>query len=576
MIETAWMWFIRPILKHKILVLEIVASALFVQFLSLSIPIFAQVILDKVIIYQAQSTLYIATLAIIIAVSFELFVMLIGQYMFSHISRRIYLEQAYQLLCHLLKLPINYFDTHPRGGIISRVKELDRVINFITGPIPINLLTSLSFSFIFILSMAYYSANLAMLVLLGISLQLLLTYIITPRLRLLMKQKFASQDEIDAYLVEVVNGASTVKSTSSENYHIYNWSKLVSDKANCNYKANYYSGIFNHFIYFINNLTIIAILFVGSLFVIEQKLSIGEFIAFYMLAFRVTTPILKAAGLWKEFQDIFVSIEKIGDILEHPLENDYKSEVFETVKSYDIEFENVDFCYNNGRDKALDKFSLSVKSGEVMAIIGPSGSGKTTAIKLIQRFYGTENIGISIGGVDICRLELKYLREMMSVIPQEAFLFNKTIAENISVSSKEINMEKVIEAANLAGAAEFIERMPAKYDSNVGEFGSELSGGQKQRIAIARAIYRDSKIIIMDEPTSAMDYESEIIFKKHLNNICEGRTVIILSHRYDLIRKANRIAIMNKGHCHAVGTHDELMSYPNFYSNSFNYDSSTV
>lgn len=251
MSKAAPKWFIQPVLSHRKLFREIILSALFVQFLSLSIPIFTQVVLDKVIIYQVQSTLYIAAFAILIAICFELFVMLIGHYMFSHVSRKIYLEQAYQLLEHLLRLPIKYFDIHPRGEILSRVKELDRVINFLTGPVPIGLFTSLSFSIIFVLAMMFYSVALSLLVLLGIFVQLVLAYVVTPRLKKLMQLKFNSQDRIDSYLVEIVNGASTIKSTSAESYHIYNWSGLIADKANRNYKANYFSGLFNHVVYFI-------------------------------------------------------------------------------------------------------------------------------------------------------------------------------------------------------------------------------------------------------------------------------------------------------------------------------------
>lgn len=559
-----FMWFYNEILRYKMVIAEVLAGSFVVQLFGLVTPLFTQVILDKVIVHRTLMTLDVLAFAFIAVTLFEFLLNLSRNYIFIHTSNKIDAKLGAKLFKHLFSLPFVYFENRKVGNIIARVRELDTIREFITNK-SVSVIIDLFFSVVFVIMMLLYSVKLTLIVLGFVSTVAIIYLVVTPELRKRLEDKFQMAAQSNSYLVESVTGIQTIKSLSIEGSMQRKWEDYLTNYVRSSFSLSNMSNITGAISGSLQKLMTIFILYIGVKLVIENKLSIGQLIAFQMFANQFTNPILRLVNLWNELQQALLGIDRLGDILNHPIEiQTDKAITLHEIKG-SIKFENVSFKYNVNSANVLNNINLNIQPGMSVGIVGRSGSGKSTITKLIQRLYFTNEGAIYIDDVDIRHMNPLWLRSHMGIVLQENYLFSGTIRENIALARPSVPMEAIIEASKIAGAHEFISQLPEGYDTIVGERGSTLSGGQKQRIAIARAIITNPKILIFDEATSALDYESEKIIQTNMDRIKRGRTFLIIAHRLSTVKNCDMIIAMDKGQIIEIGTHNELMSLNGYY-----------
>ncbi len=559
-------WFVPAILKYKKLLAEVLLASFFIQIFALITPLFFQVVIDKVLVHRGLTTLDVLAFGLLVVSLFDVILNGLRTYVFSHTTSRIDVTLGADLFKHLLRLPLSYFEARRVGDTVARVRELDSIRNFITGS-ALTLVIDLFFTVVFFAVMYLYSPTLTYVVLGAIPFYVLLAFFVTPVLRARLHEKFNRGAENQAFLVESVNGLETIKTSAVEPQSQRRWEEQVSGYVKANFKATNLGNIANQTASFINKVTVLLILWIGARLVINGDLSVGQLVAFNMLAGRVSGPILRLVQLWQEFQQAGISVQRLGDILNtqpEPAHSPGRASLPQLEGR--VTFENVSFRYRPDGPEILRNISLHVPAGKIIGIVGRSGSGKSTLTKLIQRLYVPQSGRVLVDGVDLAMVDTVWLRRNIGVVLQENFLFNRSIRENIALSDPAMPMERVVQAAKMAGAHEFILELPDGYDNLVGEHGCNLSGGQRQRLAIARALITNPKILIFDEATSALDYESEHIVHQNMRYICKGRTVFIIAHRLSAVREADHIVVVDKGQIVEGGTHAELMKKQGYYS----------
>jgi subfamily B ATP-binding cassette protein HlyB/CyaB len=564
-------WFIPSLIKYRKLFLDVVIASFFLQLFALVTPLFFQVVMDKVLVHKGFTTLDVLAFGFFVIVSFEAVLGGIRNYVFSHTTNRVDVELGARLFNHLLALPLAYFEARQVGQNVARVRELDTIRNFITGS-ALTLLIDLFFTFVFLAVMWFYSPALTWIVLGMIPFYVALSVFITPILRHRLNEKFKYGAENQAFLTESVNGVQTVKAMAVEPQMQRRWEDQQANYVHASFKSQNLSNVAGQIASFINKIMTLGIVWLGAHLVIDGVITVGQLVAFNMLAGRVSGPILKLVQLWQDFQQAGISIERLGDILNSPREPGYNPNR-STLPKLDgnITFEHIRFRYRHDGPLILDGLNLQVNAGEVVGIVGRSGSGKSTLTKLLQRLYMPEGGRVLIDGVDLSLVDTTWLRKKTGVVLQENFLFSRSIRENIALSNPGLSMEQVVHAAKLAGAHEFIVDLPEGYDNPVGEQGCNLSGGQRQRLAIARALISNPRILIFDEATSALDYESERVIQNNMAAICRGRTVFIIAHRLSTVRHCDRIIVMDKGRIVEAGTHNELLEQNGYYKKLQSY-----
>ncbi|NBI12836.1 type I secretion system permease/ATPase, partial [[Haemophilus] felis] len=476
---------------------------------------------------------------------------------------RIDVELGAKLFRHLLSLPIAYFEARRVGDTVARVRELEQIRNFLTGQALTSVL-DLLFSFIFLAVMWYYSPWLTLVVLISLPCYALWSALISPILRRRLDEKFARNADNQAFLVESVAAMNTIKSMAVAPQMTEHWDKQLSGYVQAGFKVTKIATIGQHGIQLIQKIVMVVNLWLGAHLVISGDLTVGQLIAFNMLASQVAAPVIRLAQLWQDFQQVGISVSRLGDILNTPTENPQNKLVPPEIKG-DISFKEVSFRYRPEGKNVLNHISLSIKAGEIIGIVGRSGSGKSTLTKLIQRMYVPSQGNVFIDGNDISLVDPSWLRRQIGVVLQDNILLNRSIRDNIALTNPAMPIERVMQAAQLAGAHDFISQLPEGYDTLVGEHGANLSGGQKQRIAIARALINNPKILIFDEATSALDYESEHIIMKNMQHICRNRTVIIIAHRLSTVSQAHRIIVMDQGEIVEQGSHQTLLEAKGLY-----------
>ncbi len=557
-------WFYIQILKYKKIIYEVLIASLIIQLFGLVTPLFTQVILDKVLVHHSMTTLDVLAIAFVVVAIFELMLSLIRGYIMVHTTSKIDAKLGSKLFFHLLSLPIVYFENRKVGNIIARVRELDQIRQFIADR-SIMLLLDVLFSFVFVGVMALYSVKLTLVVLGFVGVIAAINLIVTPELRRRLEEKFQMGAHSNAYLVEAVTGIQTVKSMAIEGSMQKRWEDHLAKYVSAGFNLTHLSTILGGVSGTLQKLMTISMLYLGVMMVLDNKLSVGQLIAFQMFANQFSGPILRLVNMWNEFQQTLLSVDRIGDILNAPSEQNNPKAITLPRISGEVRFENVSFSYAPNTPVVVENFCLHVKPGMSVGIVGRSGSGKSTITKLIQRLYVTQEGAIFIDGVDIRHMNPKWLRNNIGVVLQENYLFSGSIRENIALARPNAAMEQIIEVAKTAGAHEFIAALPQGYDTEVGERGSSLSGGQKQRIAIARALLTNPGIMIFDEATSALDYESERIIQDNLSKIKAGRTMFMVAHRLSTVKECDVIVVMEKGSIIEQGTHGTLMARGGYY-----------
>jgi subfamily B ATP-binding cassette protein HlyB/CyaB len=558
-------WFLPSIWKYRKSLREVLLASFCMQIIGLGTPIVMQVIIDKVLVHKGLTTLDGLAIGLIIIISFEAFLSMARTYIFTNTTNKIDVTLGAKIFKHLFSLPLRYFEVRRVGDTITRVRQVEQIREFLTGA-PLTSVLDVLFVVVYLFVMFFYSSTLSWIFLGFLPLFVILSAIVNPLYRSKLNEKFQFGAESNSYLVETVTGIQTIKSFALEPIVQKKWEELLAKYVKSSFKLSVLSGIAGATAQLIERAADILILWLGARFVISGQISIGELIAFRMLSGRVSGPVLRIVQMWQNFQQVGVSISKLGDIFKtkpEPSIDPTKAQL-PCVRGH-IRAEGIRFRYQPNMPEAIRDISFEIPEGMTIGIVGRSGSGKSTLSKLLQRLYIPETGKILIDGVDISLADPAWLRRQIGVVLQENFLFNGTIRENICINMPDASMDVIVKVAKTAGAHDFIVDFPDSYNTPVGERGTSLSGGQRQRVAIARALITNPRILIFDEATSALDYESERIIQNNIKEICRNRTVIIIAHRLSTLRGADKIMALDRGVLVEYGAQEDLMKNEGLY-----------
>ncbi len=551
-------WFIPAVLKFKGAFAEVFAASLFLQVFGLISPLFFQIVVDKVLAHRSMTTLDVLMIGLIIMSIFEVALGGLRAYLFSHSTNRIDVMLGAKLFHHMQRLPLSYFHSRLVGETVSRMRELETVRAFLTES-ALTLVLDTLFGLLFLAVMFFYSTTLSLIVVASFPFFIMLSLLITPVLERRIKERAQRAAENQSFLVETVAAIETVKAMAVEPQMQRRWEDQLAGYVSSSFKATTLNTIAGQIAQLINKGVTVAILYYGAKLVMDGSLTVGQLVAFNMISQRVLGPVLRLAQMWQEFQQAKISIDRMADILNTPTEIAAGAKTALPAIKGDLKLECVSFRYAPNGPSVLKNISLDIPAGQVVGIVGPSGSGKSTITKLFQRLFVPEEGRVLIDGVDLNTVDIAWLRRQIGVVLQENVLFNRSIRDNIALSNPGMSDERVVQAAKLAGAHDFIVTQPQGYDTLIGEHGVGLSGGQRQRIAIARALVSNPRILIFDEATSALDLESESIIQENMRLIARGRTVLIIAHRLAAVRHAHRIITIDNGMLIEDGSHEELL-----------------
>lgn len=562
-------WFWTSLSQYKQVLGEVLLASFFVQVFALLTPLIFQVVIDKVLTHRSMTTLDVMVIALLGVGLFEVVLGAMRHYLFTHTTNRVDVELGAKLFRHLLHLPLSYFESRRSGDTVARVRELENARNFMTGAALTSWL-DLLFAIVFLGVMFYYSVALTLIVIAALPVFFAASWIITPLMRSKLEDKFTLGAENQTFLVETVTSMETLKSHAVEGAWQRDWERRLCDYVTASFESGHLGNATNQFISLASKVLTVLLLYFGARLVIDGELTVGGLIAFNMLAGRVNAPILKLASLWQDFTQMKVSVQRLADIMNATTEPAFRpGRSTPPVLQGRVSFENISFRYSQNTPQVLCDVSVDVRPGEIVGITGVSGAGKTTFMRLIQRLYSPERGRVLLDGMDLSLVDTGWLRRQIGVVGQDTALFNRSVRENIALGNPAISMDAVMESARLAGAHEFIMQMSDGYDTVIGERGSKLSGGQRARIAIARALVTDPKILLLDEATASLDYESERVIHDNLARICEGRTAFIVAHRLSTLRMAHRILVLDRGCLMETGNHRDLMGVNGRYASLY-------
>ncbi|MDM7951870.1 MAG: peptidase domain-containing ABC transporter [Cyanobium sp. CZS 25K] len=559
-------WFWPALKRYRGMLLQVLLASFVVQLFSLANPLLIQVIIDKVISQRSLDTLQILGMALVVVTLMEGVIGSLRTFLFTDTTNRIDLRLGAEVIDHLLRLPLGYFDKRPVGELGTRIAELEKIRNFLTGQALITLLDA-AFSVIYIIVMALYSWLLTIIALAVLPIQVGLTLLGAPLFRRQYRQAAEENARTQSHLVEVLTGIQTVKAQNVEMVSRWKWQELYAKYISRTFEKTITGTFLNETSSVLQKLSQLLVLWVGATLVLKGELTLGQLIAFRIISGYVTQPLLRLSSIWQNIQELRVSFERLADVVDTPEESseaDRGHIPLPPVKG-EVTFENVSFRFNPGGPEVLSNVSLHVPPGTFMGIVGQSGSGKSTLMKLLPRLYSPAKGRILVDGYDIDKVELYSLRRQIGIVPQDPLLFSGTISENIALTNPEAPSDAIVKAARIAGAHDFIMELSAGYSTAVGERGASLSGGQRQRIAIARTLLNQPQLLVMDEATSALDYDTERQVCDNLRDEMGDCTVFFITHRLTTIRRADLIVMMHEGAIVETGTHMELMALKGRY-----------
>ncbi|MCP9796888.1 ABC transporter transmembrane domain-containing protein [Cyanobium sp. Lug-B] len=559
-------WFWPALKRYRGMLLQVLLASFVVQLFSLANPLLIQVIIDKVISQRSLDTLQILGMALVVVTLMEGVIGSLRTFLFTDTTNRIDLRLGAEVIDHLLRLPLGYFDKRPVGELGTRIAELEKIRNFLTGQALITLLDA-AFSVIYIIVMAIYSWLLTIIALAVLPIQVGLTLLGAPLFRRQYRQAAEENARTQSHLVEVLTGIQTVKAQNVEMVSRWKWQEMYAKYISRTFEKTITGTFLNETSSVLQKLSQLLVLWVGATLVLKGELTLGQLIAFRIISGYVTQPLLRLSSIWQNIQELRVSFERLADVVDTPEESseaDRGHIPLPPVKG-DVVFETISFRFNPGGPEVLSNVSLHVPPGTFTGVVGQSGSGKSTLMKLLPRLYAPSKGRILVDGYDIDKVELYSLRRQVGIVPQDPLLFSGTISENIALTNPEASSDAIVEAARIAGAHDFIMELSAGYSTPLGERGASLSGGQRQRIAIARTLLSQPQLLVMDEATSALDYDTERQVCDNLREAMSQSTVFFITHRLSTIRRADLIVMMHQGAIVETGTHDELMALKGRY-----------
>jgi ATP-binding cassette, subfamily B, bacterial HlyB/CyaB len=554
-------WIFSAAGRHRKLFGEAILASFVLQLFALGSPLLFQVVIDKVIVHRGMTTLDVMAIALGALALFEIALTLGRGYVLTHTTTRVDVELGARAFRHLLGLPMSYFESRRVGDTVQRLKELETVRGFLSGSVPTVGLDAL-FAVVFLGVMWIYSPTLTLIVIAAIPVYAAISIGITPLLKSRLDERASRSAETQSMAVEALSGIETIKSMAVEPALLRRYEEQLAEATRASFAAQQINAVGSNLVNLASKLVTVALLWIGAKMVIDGSLSVGQLVAFNMLAGRVATPILRLSQLWQEMQQMRVAVKRVADIMDRRVESAGGGGTRGEAPPLEgeVRLESVRFRYRPDGPEVLNDVSLDVRAGEIVGVTGPSGSGKSTLAKLVQRLHVPERGRVLIDGNDAAGLDPAWLRRQTGIVLQDNVLFSRSVRENIALADPAMAAGRVEWAAKLAGAHEFILQLPQGYDTQVGERGATLSGGQRQRLALARALAVDPKILILDEATSSLDSESERIIHANLREICRGRTAIVIAHRLSTLRLADWIAVMDKGRIVEIGTHDDLVA----------------
>lgn len=553
-------WFLPALSRYRKVLIEVFIASFFVQLFGLANPLITQVIIDRVLGQNSIETLNVLGIFLIVIATFEAVITSLRTNLFVDTTNRIDLSLGAQVIDRLLRLPLRYFERRPVGELATRVGELENIRQFLTGT-ALTVVLDAVFSVIYIVVMIFYSPLLTVVALATVPLFALLTLVAAPIVRSQARTKAERNAETQSYLVEVVSGIQTVKAQNIELRSRWQWQERYARYVSAGFNSALTSTTAGSISNFLNKLSSLILLWVGAYLVLQGNLTLGQLIAFRIIAGYTTSPLLRLIQLWQNFQETALSLERLGDILDTPTEIDVagKDNIPMPEISGRVKYENVSFRFASSGEKQLKNVNLDFPAGTFVGIVGLSGAGKSTLTKLLPRLYELDAGRILIDNYDISKVELYSLRSQIGVVLQDTLLFDGTVQENIALTNPDATQEEIVAAAKVAVAHDFIMSLPQGYNTRVGERGAALSGGQRQRIAIARTVLQNPKILVLDEATSALDYHSERQVCLNLAEVFSDRTVMFITHRLATIKHADTIVMMDAGTVIEQGSHAELM-----------------
>ncbi|TVQ47962.1 MAG: type I secretion system permease/ATPase [Gloeocapsa sp. DLM2.Bin57] len=565
-------WFLPYIQKYKRILIEVFVASFFVQLFALANPLMIQVIIDKVIVQNSPDTLQVLGILLLVLAVFEAILSTLRTYLFVDTTNRIDMSLGSEIIDHLLRLPLRYFERRPVGEISTRINELENIRQFLTGT-ALTVVLDAVFSVIYVIVMFIYSPLLSFVSLGIIPLFVALTWFFSPIIRKQIREKAERNAKTQSHLVEVMTGIQTVKAQNIELRSRWQWQENYARYVDTGFRTVITSTLASSASNFLNKLSALLVLWVGAYLVLQGELSLGQLIAFRIISGYVTSPILRLTQLWQNFQETALSLERLSDIVDYPQEaEEDRDNIPMPLIVGEVEYRDVCFRFKQHGPLQLRNVDLKIAPQTFVGVVGESGAGKSTLTKLLARLYEPEAGQILIDGYEINKVELYSLRRQIGMVPQETLLFDGTIRDNIALTNPDATFEEVIEAAKIAVAHDFIMSLPNGYNTRVGERGAALSGGQRQRIAIARSVLQKPRLLILDEATSALDYTTERKVCNNLIKVFKDRTVFFITHRLSTIQNADLIVLMSEGKITEKGSHQQLMAMEGLYYTLYQKD----
>lgn len=557
-------WFFNVIKHYRKYFYEIMAAVFFLQIMAIGMPLITQVIIDKVIGNSGFSTLTVIGCAMVVFFVMQMILNGTKTHLLNNLTNKLDAILGKHLFDHLISLPLPYFEQHPTGDTLMRVQSLNSIRSFLTDK-GLNTVLNLIFAIVFVIFMLYYSPSLTAVVLMVIPLYILQNYFLVDAIQYKTDAMWRAGTANQSFLVEAIGNMPTIKSLAVEPQFNHKWEKIQAKYMKATFENAKLQILINGFSGIVQGLTSLGVLWYGGHLVMNGTFTLGQFIAFQMVSNQAMRPMTELLTMWPDIQRTSLALERIGDILNTPAEPVLMEQKNTHLLHGEIRIDNVSFGYRPDLPLSLKNINLLIKPGECIGIVGHSGSGKSTLTKILQRMY-MPNVGtVFIDGIDLNHMGFAALRQHLGIISQEAFLFDRSVRDNIAIGRNTASMEEVMQAAKLAGAHEFILKLKDGYDTMVGERGAKLSGGQRQRIIIARAMLLNPSIYILDEATSALDYDMEKLVMNNLRNAARGKTMIIIAHRMSTVHHCDRIVVMEHGEIVDIGTHDELIQHGGIY-----------